>query len=318
MRNPPWIVPIVAPLGFLSFGVAQRLWLIGGLFAILISLKWLWELYRVAGQTGLLTSLAIATFSPIAVALTIGQISPLILLGIAGFLRFEKKGRLGLAGIFLVLAALKPHLLFLLWGALLLWSICNRSVKILGMFASTIVTSSFIAVLFDHSIFAEYAHLVTREGVLHELTPTVGGVLRLSLRTYVLQLLPAMIALGWFLFYAWGKIRQSQWRWSEETPLLLVVSLLTTPYSWLFDQVLLIPCIFLGISRLATVRHRRVTRTITGLYLGANVLVLVLILLHRSGFWYTWTIPVWFTLFTLASLQQGGEPAEAPAGAPGS
>src|SRR5260370_42447716 len=25
MRNPPWIVPIIAPLGFLSFGVAQRL-----------------------------------------------------------------------------------------------------------------------------------------------------------------------------------------------------------------------------------------------------------------------------------------------------
>src|SRR5215467_11443044 len=88
MRNPPWIAPIIAPLGFFSFVVAQRIWFIAAFVAILISLKWLWELYPVAGPSGLLTSLAIAVFSPIAVAISIGQISPLILLGIAGFLRF--------------------------------------------------------------------------------------------------------------------------------------------------------------------------------------------------------------------------------------
>src|SRR5262249_32829557 len=153
---------------------------------------WLWELYRVAGQSGFLTSLAIAVFAPIAVAITIGQISPLILLGIAGFLRFEKKGRLGLAGVFLVLAALKPHLVFLLWVALVLCSIYNRSVRILGMFALITVTASFIAVLFDRSIFREYVHLITRGGVLHELTPTLGGVLRLWLRIYFVEFLPAI------------------------------------------------------------------------------------------------------------------------------
>ena len=312
MRNPPWIAPIIAPLGFFTFAVAQRLWLIGGLLATLISLKWLWELYRVAGQSGLVTSLAIAVFSPIAVAIAVGQISPLILLGIAGFLRLEKKGRLGLAGAFLVLVALKPHLVFLLWVALLLRSIYNRSASILGMFALPIAIASFIAVGFDRSIFREYFHLVTREGVLRELTPTLGGVLRLSLHACVLQLLPAMIALGWFLFYAPKRIRQSQWRWDEQTPMLLLVSLLTTPYAWFFDQVLLLPCIFQSIGRLSNMRHRRVTYTIAGFYVVANAVVVALILFHRTGFWYTWTVPFWFTMFIVVWLQQERRPSESP------
>lgn len=185
MRNPPWIAPIIAPLGLFTFAVAQRLWLASGLLAVLISIKWLWDLYRLSGQSGLLTSVAIAVFSPVAVALTIGQISPLILLGIAGFLRFENRGRLDLAGAFLVLVALKPHLVFLLWVAVVLCSMYNRSARMLWMLTLTTVVASLVALLFDHSIFGEYFAFVRREGVLHELTPTLGGMLRLLLRSYV-------------------------------------------------------------------------------------------------------------------------------------
>src|SRR5207237_5254686 len=63
MRNPPWIVPIIAPLGFLSFEIAQRVWLVAGLLAILISAKWLWDLYGVEGQLGVETGLAVSTFA---------------------------------------------------------------------------------------------------------------------------------------------------------------------------------------------------------------------------------------------------------------
>jgi len=318
MRNPPWTLSIIAPLGFFTFVTAQRIWLIAAFFEILVSLKWLWDVYRVPGQSGFLTSVAIAAFSPIAVAITIGQISPLVLLGIAGFLRFEQKRRLGLAGVFLVLAALKPHLVFLLWATLLLFSLCRRSAKTLGMFALTVGIGSFIAVLFDRSIFTEYVNFMTREGVVQEVTPTLGGALRLWLRTYAVQFVPAMLALGWLLYYASRKIRQSKWSWKEQTPLLLMVSLLTTPYAWFFDQVLLVPCILQSIARLRTLRHGRLRNSIAGLYLGANVLAVVLIVFQRPGFWYTWTIPFWFTLFTLAWIQPARELVKTSAGVPGS
>lgn len=303
MRNPPWIAPIIAPLGLFTFAVAQRLWLAGGLLAILISVKWLWDLYRVSGQSGLLTSLAVAVFSPIAVALTIGQICPLILLGIAGFLRFENGGRLNLAGMFLVLVALKPHLAFLLWVAVVLGAMFNRSARILWTFTLTTAMASLVAVLFDRSIFGEYLAFVRLEGVLHELTPTPGGFLRLLFRSYIFQILPPMIAFVWFLFYAGKKFRDSVWRWKEETPMLLLVSLLTTPYAWFFDQVLLIPCIFQSLSRLSMLRERRLWQSVAFLYVAANVLVLVLIRLHRPGFYYAWTPVFWFALFMLVRLQ---------------
>ena len=61
------------------------------------------------------------TFVPTLFVLNMGQIAPLILLGVVGFLHFEKHKYWGLAGCALPLIAIKPHLLYLFWIALLLW-----------------------------------------------------------------------------------------------------------------------------------------------------------------------------------------------------
>ena len=42
MRNPPWAVPVIVLFGLLPFGVAQELWLVGNLIAVLIAMRWLW------------------------------------------------------------------------------------------------------------------------------------------------------------------------------------------------------------------------------------------------------------------------------------
>src|SRR5437764_1626290 len=242
MRNPPWIVPIIAPLGFLSFEIAQRVWLVAGLLAILISAKWLWDLYGVEGQLGVVTGLAVATFAPIPVALAIGQVSPLVLLGIAGFLHFQQREKLGWAGAFLFLAALKPHLIFLVWVALALLSIYKRSARTVSLLILTTMISSLIAISLDHSIFFQYAQMLAKEKVAQELTPTLGGLIRLWTGFYLAEYLPAIVALGWIIFHSWRQ--QDQWNWTKEMPTIMLLSLLTTPYGWFFDQVMLLPCLF--------------------------------------------------------------------------
>ena len=300
MRNPPWIVPIIAPLGFLSFGVAQRLWLVVGLLAMLMSDKWLWDLYRVEGQSGVLTGLAVATFAPIPVALAIGQVSPLVLLGISGFLHFQHKGKLGWAGVFLLLAALKPHLIFLVWVALAVMSIYKRSMRTVAPLILTTIVASLIAISLDHSIFVQYAQLLVKERVAQELTPTPGGLIRLWTGLYRAEYLPPILALGWLLSRI--RARQIQWNWTDEMPIVALISLLTTPYGWFFDQVVLLPCVFQAASWLTTNSKLQLRRAIVSAYLSANAAVLTLILVCLTTFWYLWTVPAWFTLYILARM----------------
>ena len=88
MRNPPWTVPFIALFGLLPFSAAREIWLGAGLVAIFLSARWLWGIYQVEEQSLWTAWLVIGLFLPVGVVLAIGQIGPLVLLGIAGFLHF--------------------------------------------------------------------------------------------------------------------------------------------------------------------------------------------------------------------------------------
>jgi hypothetical protein len=301
MRNPPWIVPVIVPLGLLSFNKAQQLWFGLGLIAIFLAGRWLWELYGSETESVWIPGLSTGSFLPVAVALAIGQISPLVLLGVAGFLHFEKRKELALAGAFLFLVALKPHLVFLVWVALLCWSIRARTVRTIAALCSITALASFVAAFLDHAIFSQYFNLM-KSGVIEEVTPTVSGLVRLALsRYYPLQLLPAVLALVWFFFH-WRR-SESRWQWADEMPMLLLISILTISYSWFFDQVVLLPCVFRA-AAWAMMARRGMLIGIAAFFLGINAAALVLILEHRTTFWYAWTVPAWFLLYIFASAKR--------------
>jgi len=136
--------------------------------------------------------------------------------------------------------------------------------------------------------------------VIEELTPTVSGLVRLSLgRYYPLQLLPALLALVWFFFH-WRR-SESRWQWPDEMPMLLLISILTISYGWFFDQVVLLPCVFRA-AAWAVTNRRGVLISIA--FLGINAAALVLILVHHTTFWYAWTVPAWFLLYIFASAKR--------------
>src|SRR5260370_32694991 len=121
--SPPWTVTVVIALGLLEAGLGQLLWLLRHLGVIVFCADWAWRYYQGPATYRWLAWALAFTFVPTFIVLRAGQIGPLILLGIVGFLHYERKGQLFLAGAACVLIAIKPHLLFLFWIALVLWAV---------------------------------------------------------------------------------------------------------------------------------------------------------------------------------------------------
>src|SRR5260370_25913272 len=131
MWNPPWTLTLVMPLGLLACHWAHLIWLILSLTILLVGSDFLWRFYGgIPRYRGISWFIALS-FTPTLLVLEMGQITPLILLGLIGFLFFERNGRYSLAGACLALAAIKPHLIYLAGFAILFWTVERRRWSIL-------------------------------------------------------------------------------------------------------------------------------------------------------------------------------------------
>ena len=143
--------------------------------------------------------------------------------------------------------------------------------------------------------------------------PTLGSLLRLAFGEgmFGLQFIPVFAGLAWFGRY-WSRYER-RWEWSEQLPLLLLVSFLTAPYgAWPFDMVLLLPAAVWLVLR---VRGPMRGPVMVGL-LAVNVGCLVLNVLRISSFWFIWVAPAMLLLYTLGARQSS--PATVPATSPAS
>ena len=296
MLNPPWILPLIVPFGLVAFSLAKSCWLVISVILLAISVQWLWDLYG-DGHDPWVGWLLTATLLPVAVVLIIGQIGPLLLFGLAGFLRFDAKQRFMLAGTFLFLTSLKPHLVFLLWPALLLDGVYRRRWKSPVALGAMLAGSSLLGVLLDHRAFQQYLELFSTQGIALQETPTIAGLLRHISGMQIVQFLPAAAAGLWFAFY-WFH-RRSDWNWRSSTPTLLLISTAATTYAWFFDQVVLLPAVFQ--TAMAVIRSRRRLWLGAGaVYLAINYIPLAFLVNHRPALWYSWTGAAWLILAVVA------------------
>ena len=241
MWNPPWTLPLVMPLGLLDCRTAHLLWLALQFAVVLWCADLLWRHYGgQAERRGLAWLLAI-TFLPTLFSLTVGQISPLVLLGAVLFLVYLRQGRDALAGAATVLLAIKPHLAYLFWIALLLWSVRERRWKLLGGGLLTALAAVAVALACNPAVLGQYWHTFTHRPPAQYHSPTLGTALRLlsgdaQFRLQFLAMVPGLI---WFAPYCWR--HRADWDWDKCLPLLLLVSVVTAAYgAWPFDLVLLL------------------------------------------------------------------------------
>jgi len=290
MLAPPWTLPITLVFGALPLEVAQFLWLMISVVALAISAIWLCELYS-EGQRPLVIGLLVATFSPVLVMFLLGQIVPLALLGLAGFLRYEPK-RQYLAGAFLFLASLKPQIVFLVWPALLLYGWFQGRWKALVGLIGTLTSASLLALAVRPNVFREYWWLLGSREVASYESSTLATLVSRTLGYGATQYLPTVLALIW-LGWRWRTLAGT-WEWRTQLPGLLAVSIATTPYAWFSDQVVLLPAVLCAEGKLWRTSWSLIPHAVFYLLFNLSGLVLVA---FRKSLWYAWLPFVWLICY---------------------
>jgi len=235
MRNPPWALFLIAPLGLFSAPVAGFLWLVALIGAALVSVRLL------RGETGK-PPLVVYLFAPILGCAMAGQTSIFLLLGIALFFHFHERQPFW-AGVALVLPAMKPHLFLLLWPVLLVHSWRTKEFRALAGLAAGLGAAMGVALLFDPHVWTHYMAAMRAEHIEGQYLPNIPCSLRALVpgRPAWVQGVPALLGLLLSARFYWR--RRNQWNWRREGAQLLAISAAVSPYSWPFDQLLYLPAI---------------------------------------------------------------------------
>jgi Glycosyltransferase family 87 len=304
MWNPPWTLSLLMPFGLLEYSASRWLWLILNFGLLLLSTHWLWDRYvRWEGASWLATGATLVltiTFLPGMVVLSLGQIGALILAGIVGFLGLVRREQYFKAGAMTLLISLKPQLLFLFWILLLFWVLKTRRWTLVAGAVTALVLALSLPLWLCSDLISGYLRLAASESIFHHPSTTTGALLRwvFGWENVWLQVLPMVPGIFWAALY-W-KRHCENWDWDRRMPLVLLVSVVTTCYGWIFDQAVLYPALFQAVAWLfrAGPKERFVAVASYGLL---NLAGLVLIRLGFNGVAYVWMAPAWIILHWFAS-----------------
>lgn len=300
--NPPWTFPLFMAYGALPYVWGRVLWFLTSFAIIAFSAAWMWRTYGGAPRQVGVSLLLALTFVPTLVVLQVGQLGPFVLIALVGLLAAVKAQRWGWAGACAALLTVKPQLLHVALLAMLLWVVSERRASVaLGGVAGLGVLLG-LAMLPNGEIVPQYLEAIRDRPPVEWATPTIGGVLRLLAGTqrFWLQLVPMFAGYAWLIVHWWRW--RNDWRWVEETPDLVIVSMLTAPYLWTYDMVvLLVPLLHLT----PRITHSRL-RAVRGPVLSYLVLLLLMVaqqLAVLNEFWSFWFVPT-FAVWYFSSRQR--------------
>jgi Glycosyltransferase family 87 len=275
MWNPPFVLPFVLPFGFMSLAVGRAVMGVVGFATIFGSAESLWRYYGGDADRRWIAWAVAAVFAPVFAALASGQISPFVLLGVAAFLWLERRRHHFAAGACLLLMALKPHLLYLVWIAIAVWIVEGRRWRVAaGAMAAFLIALS-VALLADRQILQHYVSALRTESMLALYAPPLGGLLRVTFgwHHYWLQFVPSTLGAAWLV---WRRSAAAEFDLIREFPLLLMISVCTSPYGWLFDQIVLLPAVAQRAVQFGSASLTdQSTRLWATVWLAGNVLCLV-------------------------------------------
>jgi len=248
MWNPPWTLPLTLPFASLPWRPAQFLWIGLQLAAVLLSADLLWRVLGGELRFRWISWLVALSFTPTLFLLVLGQISGLLLLGVAGFLFYLQRDRPIAAGCCASLCAIKPHLLALFGLTLLLEATHQRAVR-RAIVAGTGVLAicSALPLIWNPHVWEQYFEATqkppseTLETMRQFEHPTPGYLLRELIpgEPFEAQFIPLGLAVlataGYWLSH------RSSWQWERIMPPLVLAAILTAAYgAWAFDLVLLL------------------------------------------------------------------------------
>lgn len=300
MLYPPWTLPIFALLGSTSFYVAHRIWFGLSMMLDLLSAAGLWIYFGGSRSRLWIPLLIVATFLQMGATELVGQITPLILISLTAFLLLTRHNRNFLAGLCLVAFGIKPQLLYLVFLAILWWTLRQRRWAILAgalLISSTLLLIAGIYNPNSLDYFSQsYPHAISYVCGLGGILRTVFGI-----QHTWLQFVPTVFGIIWFLWYAYQ--HRAQWNWERDIPILTLVSVSTAAYGWYHDFILVLPAIIAVAAR--------------GAYRSAVALVCYLALqiamLLAGGISFAWMFAaglLWIPFYLYFNQSQSGQTAE--------
>lgn len=303
LRNPPWSLWMVLPLGLLNSYWAWAVWLAVLLASLVLSMRISWRLYGDGIRPPTVFLLAGYLFAPIAACLAAGQFGIVLLLGIVLFFSLEEQHPM-LAGAVLLIPFAKPHLFTLLWPILAIWVATRKKWSLAGSFALACLSAVAIALAFDPAVFRHYREMLHQASIQNEFIPALSGVIRMIFfrRFFWAQFLPMVAGFLWSGWYYRKNCRI--WSWKEHGPALLVVSVLTTPYAWIADEAILLPAILQGVLWVYRAKAKLTLWSQLAIFIFACLDGLLLLILRAkipfaTGI-YFWSSLVWVSWYSYA------------------
>jgi hypothetical protein len=292
VRNPPWSLPLTLPLGLIGVKVATVLWSLALFACLLLSVRILWRLH--GSRKDCIPWLGVS-FGPALLCMLMGQTSLFALLGYVLFLDLHRR-RPFIAGASLWLCTLKPHLFLPFAVVLAVWIAVSKSYRLLAGAAAAVAASSAVVFLLDRTAWLDYATMMRSAQIQNDRVPCLSVAMRfwISPRTFGLTYLPVALACIWALAYFWQ--RRHTWDWMKNGSLVMIVSLVTAPYSWVYDDGLAIPALLHG----AYLTRSRVLLTVLAfgaVAIGAELLAGVKI----ATSFFLWTAPTWLVWYLCAT-----------------
>jgi len=304
--NPPWLLAFFLPFGLLPFKTASMIWM--WLIIFFIGLCVYISIGMTKGRRNerlfIWFFIICLFFGPVLALLKIGQVSILILLSLIGCLYFFDKKNDALAGAILLMALIKPHIVFfvfpvIVWRAFRL----RRWWLFVGMICASIVSVLLIMLFFPEWPSA-YVTLLGKMHVSDWFASTLWSFLNV---VFNLKLLPWTGLLLLPLVF-WIEAQGSRWGNLTVLNLSLLISVSFAPYGFLFDQAVLIPVL---VQVLDWIVSKQISRSaawigafgLVGLYAGLYFLISMDNLPYYFFFWVPFALLAIY-IFTFWSWQK--------------
>ena len=293
MRNPPWALPLVFPLGFMNEQMGALFWSLLLLACLIIAGRLIREIQ--GNPTNRIHWIAYS-FAPALICLFMGQTTLLALLGLVLFLRFHRDYPFG-AGLALWLCSLKPHLFLPFSIVLLAWILVSRTYKVFAGVAAALIASSTLTGLLDPLAWSEYLTMMHSPAIEKEFIPCLSVVMRLWLlpEAVWLQYLPIALACVWALIYYWQ--RRKTWSWWSDGGILILVSLVAAPYCWPYDQTIAIPAL---LQRAYATRSRLMLAILA--LAGFPIMAALMASVKITTSFYLFIAPAWLAWYLAAGF----------------
>jgi hypothetical protein len=239
--NPPGLFSVIWPFALVDFSTLRPLFSMATVGLTLAALDLEGVRFKAGGSASGRMLLVTLTFYPLFLALENGQLSPLLLAAFSGSLYFSKRGARGRAGLILSVLLVKPQLLYLPLAAALVRAVRERDGRFIGAFLLGGVALQTLPLALRPDIYRHFCEIFERLPT-YWLQPNINTWIALALerRSETLHLLPT-VAAG--VLVLWRSFTRRSAEWERFYRTLIPLSLLTAPYVWLYDFVLLLPAI---------------------------------------------------------------------------